>query len=447
MLILGAIKNSFIVLLVTLAICAQESFFYVNDFLLFGLFLSILFLNFIIHPKWSFVNLLSIITILLNIVGAFAIEHSTTSYYLYEVEQWISYEGSIPLLFLYQLFFLLGIRACIGEGTIDRLTVGAINYKQFFLWMLYALLIVTYIVILKNKPAPLLGVDRFVYDKEILGIFGQVTNVLFYFSLGLGILFFKEKKKFYLFLLLLIQVAFLLKGHKFWNLVEVFFLFFLPYAMYLIRRKVLRLFCVIGIGLGALIIAAVSINVYYFPSFEPMDYLRQRLSQEGQLWWSTYKNYPDEIRMGEITKELSIYLNHNSINQYDVGMYKVMQLNTTPERFEWKIDKLSRFTYSTPALVYYHLGSYAGIVFMGVLGLLFGWWFKLVFYSIATGDLLMALVGSRLFYIIRKAVKDGDLYKLFSTEFLIIIVAVLILYLLSRYGSVFSRRDSALQAT
>lgn len=436
MLILSSIKNFLLILLILLCLFSLENIVYVSDFILLSLFLSILFLNLVINPKWTFLNLLNIITITLNILGVFAIEHSNSSYYLYEIEQWISYEGSIPLLFLYQISFLLGIKFFVKERALNILIIRNVRYKSIFLFMLYFLLILTYVVILKHKPAPLLGVDRFAYDKDILGVWGQITNILFYFSLGLGILFFKEKNKLYIFLLLLIQLAFLLKGHKFWNLIEIFFLFFIPYVIYILRTRVIKIMSIIFLGVGSLIIAAISINVYYFPSFEPMDYARQRLSQEGQLWWSTYKNYPDSVRAIEIKNEITTYLNYNEDNQYDVGMYKVMKLNTTPERFEWKLDKLSRFTYSTPALVFYHLGGYLGMLMMCILGCLFGSWFKLVFYSIIWGDLLISLILSRAFYIIRKVVKDGDVYKLFSLEILFIILAGSILYLFSKYNFV-----------
>ncbi len=428
MLLTKLMKFILVLAFIVLALLSLEKIFYINDFVLLGLFLLILFLELIINPRRTFVNILVVITIVLNIFGVFAIEHATTSYYLYEIEQWISHEGSLPLLFLYQYSFLIGIFLIIKEKSIDKLYIGSINYKKVFLILLVSLLVLTYVVILKYKPAPMLGVDRFAYDKDVLGIFGQITNILFYFSLGLGILFFKEKKKLYLCLLFLVLFAFLLKGHKFWNLVEILFLFFIPFSIYIFRKKVLKLIFIIGSGLAVFIIAAISINVYYFPSFEPMDYARQRLSQEGQLWWSTYKNYSDELRLDEITKEFNTYLNYNDVNQYDVGMYKVMQLNTTPERFEWKLAKLSRFTYSTPALIFYHFGSYLGMVAMFMLGVISGLWLKLVFASIMMGDLLLSIISSRFFYILRKGVKDGDLYKFFSLEFVVLICVVLGLY-------------------
>ncbi|WP_439242069.1 DUF6418 domain-containing protein [Lonepinella sp. BR2474] len=410
-----------------------SNFIGVNDFILFSFFLVILFLEFLLHPKRSFVNLLNFITIILNILGVFAIEHSDSSYYLYEIEQWISKEGSISLLLLYQYFFLLGINFVIREKSLSRLSFSKIYYKNIFLVGLYLMLFVTYGVIIKYKPAPILGVDRFAYDKEILGIFGQITNLLFYFALGLGVLYFSEKKKRYLILLGLIIFSFLLKGHKFWNLIEIIFLFFIPYVIYIIRDKAIKLILRVSIGLLFFIFSAISINVYYFPSFEPLDYARQRLSQEGQLWWSTYKNYTDEIRLNEISEELSTYVNYNEYNQYYVGMYKVMRLNTTPERFEWKLDKLSRFTYSTPSLIFYHLGSYLGIFAMLILGILFGGWFKLVFYSISSGNLILTIISSRLFYILRKGVKDGDLYKFFSVEFVLLLFFILIVWIVHSY--------------
>ncbi|ABR74188.1 hypothetical protein CBG46_01175 [Actinobacillus succinogenes] len=426
--LLVLLKFILTVLFVSLSLFSIEHIYEINDFVLLGIFLSILLLDIVINPKRNFVNSITILAILLNILGVFAIEHIDSSYYLYEVEQYISYEHSIPLLLLYQWFFLLGINLIVREKNLERIATSKINYKLFFLLGLVSLLLLTYSLIIIHKPAPVLGVDRFEYDKAILGKFGQVTNILFYFSFGLGLLFLKEKKKIYIFFLCLIELAFLLKGHKFWNLVEVLYLFLLPFVIKVVRDKVLKLIFVAGLSVSLFVFAAININVYYFPSFEPLDYTQQRLSQEGQLWWSTYKNYYSDFRKDELKKELNIYLNYNELNQYDVGMYKVMQLNTTPERFEWKLDKLSRYVYSTPALLYYYLGKYTGAFAMLFLGFLLGGWVKLVGYTISSGDLFMSLIAARFFYIIRKGVKDGDIYKFFSLEFIFLIICTIIAY-------------------
>lgn len=430
-----------IILFLSLCVMSIEGLWEINDFLLLGLFVFWLLLDVVTYPKRNFLNSIIFITILFNVLGVFAIEHSESSYYLYEIEQWISYTGSIPVLFLFQSFFLLGIYLFIGENKIINFSVKNIQYKSIFLLLLYCLLIATYLLIIVHKPAPVLSVDRFVYDKEILGRFGQLTNVLFYFSFGLGILFFKEKNKLYLFLLFSIQLAFLLKGHKFWNLIEIFFLFFIPYVSYISRKKVIKVFFLLLIFLFILILTAININIYYFPSFEPMDYARQRLSQEGQLWWSTFLNYENVVRLSELIDEFKIYFSLNEYNQYDIGMYKVMQLNTTEERFEWKLERLSRFTYSTPALIYYYLGGYLGMFFMFICGVISGIWLRIVIYCMVYGDLVMSLLLARLFYILRKAVKDGDFYKFFSTEFILIFVTMFLLCFIHNRNSFFKNKE------
>lgn len=431
--VLRLVKLIFIIVFLGLCISTVGDIYSFNDFLLFVIFLLILFLDVIINPKRNFINALVLLAVFLNILGVFAIEHSESSYYLYEVEQWITPEGSIPLLLLYQFFFLQGVFIFLQEKDIGSWVIGKVQFKTIFLISLCGLLMLTFGLIAKYSPAPILRVDRFVYDKEILGKFGQITNILFYYSLGLGILYFKEKKKKYLILFFLVELAFLLKGHKFWNLIEVLFLFMIPYASRILRRKVISLIILIGSVMSLFIVSAISINVYYFPSFDPVDYARQRLSQEGQLWWSTYKGNKDNVRLDELKTELEIYTKLDEYNQYDVGMYKVMQLNTTPERFEWKINKLSRYVYSTPPLIYYYLGSILGIIAMFILGLTFSWWGRLVIYTMNKGDLILSLIIARFFYIFRKAAKDGDIYKFFSLEFAVLICLVLGLYIFYKF--------------
>ena len=408
---------------------------YTIDFLLLVLFVITILFDLYLQPKKLFLNLLIYLTIFLNIFGVFTIEYSIDSYYLYEIEQWTGYSGSIPLLLLVQFAFIQGINFVLNENKIPNNFGKKISYKHIFLLLLGFLLLFTYSLIIIHKPAPVLGVDRFVYDKEILGSFGRVTNLLFYFSLGLGILYFKEKKKLYLILLFFIEIAFFLKGHKFWNFVQILFLFFIPYVMYINKEKILKTFLSFTFLIFIFIFGAIKINLYYFPSFEPLDYVKQRLSQEGQLWWSTYTNYPDNLRLDEAASEFNTYFHLNEENKYDIGMYKAMYLNTTPERFEWKIAKLSRYVYSTPALLYYYFGSIGVIFILWIFGMLWGLWLQLVLYVVSHGNLLASILVGRLFYILRKVVKDGDFYKFFSIEFLLILVALGVLLFIPKMQS------------
>lgn len=120
------------ILFVSLSLLSIEYIYEGNELFLFGIFLTILLLDLIINPKRNFVNSLVLLTIVLNILGVFAIEHSDMSYYLYEIEQYISYEHSIPLLLMYQWAFLSGINFIVKEKKLEQIKIREINYKFFF---------------------------------------------------------------------------------------------------------------------------------------------------------------------------------------------------------------------------------------------------------------------------------------------------------------------------
>ncbi len=432
--ILFFLKIMFVIIFITLSISTTISKLESNnvvDYFLLSIFIFILLLDIYLTPKKSYLNLLIYLTIALNIIGVFIIEHDPHPFYLYEVEQWTGYAGSIPYLLLVQFFFVQGINFALNERKLPYYFDTRVIFKYSFLFLLSILLTFTYLQIFIHKPAPILGVDRFVYDKLILGPYGRITNLLFYFSLGLGILFFKEKKKLYLLLLALIELAFFLKGHKFWNFVQILFLFTIPYVAYINNKKILRTLVGFSVFVIVAIFIAVKINLYYFPSFQPYEYVKQRAAQEGQLWWSTYKNYPERLRFDEALDEFNKYFHLNYNNQYEIGMYKMMYLNTTPKRFEWKISKLSRYVYSTPALLYYYFGIIGALILLMLFGIIWGLWLRFVIFTIIQGNLLQSILLSRLFYIFRKAFKDGDIYKLFSVEFLVIIIFIAIIYIIT----------------
>lgn len=374
-----------------------------------------------------FLNIHSYLFGFIFLLGVFAIEYSS-GFYMYEIDEFSGWAntffGALACVYAY----LRGVCVALSfKAPVEQVRGGRI-YGFYFVVVSYLLL--SFAVIFYFKPALVLQVDRFFYDKSVLGFWGNVTNLGYYFCLGLGIAFFCARSKFAFLLFVLVMFVFLLKGHKFGNLIDAVFLFVLPYfcvaAVSVLRKK----FFVIFSGIGFFLFVAVGINLYLFPSFSPEEYLKTRLSQEGQLWWGVARNEEyRQLHLEEWGGEFATYFSDELMeeNFYNIGMYKVMRLTAPHGVVEKKIENFSRYARSTQALLLYYFNLFFVFVFMALFGGVWGWLLRRMYLSVVNFRLVESILLCRLFYIFMKAFKDGDLYKIFSLEMLVIIVLLMIL--------------------
>jgi hypothetical protein len=364
----------------------------------------------------------------LFLLGVFSIEYSD-GFFMYEISDLSGWKdtffGALACMYAY-----VRATSAVLRNVAENNSTMVAKRVTWFYFLVGAYLLVSLIVIFHYKPALVLQVDRFIYDKVILGVWGNFTNLGYYFCLGLGIVFFWRNSYFAFLMFLLVIVVFLLKGHKFSNLIEAMFLFVVPYfckaSLRALRRKVLFVFFGVSLFFGM----AVSINLYLFPSFSVNDYLRHRLFQEGQLWWAVAKDPENErLHLKELKVEVSSYFSSELMadNFLDIGMYKVMRLAAPSDLVEQKIERQSRYTRSTQALLYYYFNGFIAFLVMFIFGLLWGWLLRQMYFASMGFRLLESVLLCRVFYIFMKAFKDADIYKIFSLEMLVLICAILFL--------------------
>lgn len=375
-----------------------------------------------------FLNIHSYLFGFIFLLGVFAIEYSS-SFYMYEIDEFSGWAntffGALACVYAY----LRGADIVLSIKGPAEYRGKADGHICFFYFVVISYLFMSFVVVFYFKPALILQVDRFLYDKSVLGFWGNVTNLGYYFCLGLGIAFFCARSKFAFLLFSLVMLVFLLKGHKFGNLIDAVFLFVLPYfcivAASVLRRKLFVTFA----GIGFFLFVAVSINLYLFPNFSPEEYLKTRLSQEGQLWWGVAKNEEyRKLHLDEWGDEFYTYFSDDRMEKdfYDIGMYKVMRLTAPHEVVEKKIENFSRYARSTQALLLYYFNLFLVFALMVFFGGIWGWLLRRMYVSVVNFKLIESILLCRLFYILMKAFKDGDLYKIFSLEMFVIIVFLVI---------------------
>ncbi|WXL27259.1 DUF6418 domain-containing protein [Ectopseudomonas mendocina] len=397
------------------------------DFLSFLLFLCWSGYELLVRTRVFYLNIHTYLFGTLFLLGVLSIEYSD-AFYMYEIDELSGWHGTFFGALACMYAYARGTSIVLdGVSRSDSAIIRGGGGWFNFLVVIY--LVVSLFVIAYHRPALVLQVDRFIYDKVVLGVWGNFTNLGYYFCLGLGAIFFGRKSYFSFFLFLMIIFVFLLKGHKFSNLVEAFFLFAVPYfcmaSVKVLRRKIASVI----LGISLLFGMAVSINLYLFPAFSAKDYLRHRLFQEGQLWWAVAKNPDnDRLHMDELRFEISSYFSSELMerNFLEIGMYKVMRLAAPEELVEQKIERQSRYTRSAQALLYYYFNGFIACVFMLVFGFLWGWLLRRMYHASLSFWLFESIILCRVFYIFMKAFKDADFYKIFSFEMLILGLAILL---------------------
>jgi hypothetical protein len=363
--------------------------------------------------------------ILVSLGSAFYIEFKE-KIFLYEISEYSSFENTF-IKFLFLVYIILRLMFFLIKN--PKFKYKKIKYKFLFLVLFFILLIFTFSIEIYYKPSFILGVDRFYYEVEILGSkISKLTNLLYYFSIGLGLLYSQSKNKIYLLLFFLSLLTFLLKGHKFGNFFHMTVLFLIPIIIYesnkLSKKYLKRIFflVILLVGIG------VSINAVYSKSndYNPMIYLESRLMQQNQLWWAiVQKKEFLEFHLKNLSNEIIYGIFKEENLKFKIGIYKAMELVTPSNVFTNKILSNSRYTGGFFPILYYYFNYNILILFSIIIGILVGFVYKIMIYSIYTQNLILTILSTRLLYFIQ-TIQTGDIYKLFSLELFIEITILLI---------------------
>lgn len=403
----------FIILLLSLYDGSQA----LNDFAM-GIFCLFLLNQYIINSKEMVISLTYLFTICIAIVSAFYIEFKQ-GVFLYEISEYSGFEN-IFIKYLFIQYFSVRILLLFIKNTNKNIN-KKLKLKYLFLFLFFIILVVTYIIILKNGSSFLYGMDRFTYEREILGnTISKFTNLLMYFALGLGLLYFNTKNKVYILLFLLDLITFILKGHKFGNLFYMTLLFLIPSVFYnpssgkyLLKRFILLIIFFVSLAL-------LINNIYSKNSkLNPIIYLESRLMQQNQLWWAVVKNDNfSSIHLNNIKNEFQYSFYKEKSLKYNIGIYKVMELTTPRKILRAKILSHSRYTEGLYPLLYYYFNYYILLIVALVISLLIVIIYRFVILSITSGNLFLTIISTRLVYILQTFL-TGDIFKIFSIEILI----------------------------
>ncbi|HBM1984865.1 TPA: hypothetical protein LUK71_002751, partial [Acinetobacter baumannii] len=257
-----------------------------------------------------------------------------------------------------------------------------------------------------------------------------IVNAIIQFNLGLGYLFYKNKSKFYLNLMLFSIFVLFCAGVRFTGIITTLFLFFTPLivlnkdSVKLLNKKVIVglgfifTFVVVGIFLGFQSLDDISTSERFFT----------RVSLQPQMWWIIDIN--SSVFPRDIYTTLVHYFGFGADSK-SVGPYFFMYQFAPTYIAESLFETGSTFT----SIGIFNHVYFFGYFFGGLLNFIYGFVLAIFTWlfvsSIKSNNLIVVLLLFRLMYTMQIIIVSATNYQLFTFKYLLFLLIILFLIVLS----------------
>lgn len=396
-----------------------------------------------------------------------------TNFYLPEMGCDSGYAGSLPMAcILFECFFFALFYA--DKYFLRKKKWKRLRHSSFFidshhhnvrlgLGICFFINVLLFLSVL-NKPAFLLGCDRFTYAQFYLPEYvKQIFNFMQIFLPIMIVIYLNNSKKVnlwkFLHVVFTILPFFLLAiwiGNKF----GVFF-FFLLFAIIpnsalfqvsydsrltMIRRKVIRFIFLSSCILIPFFIITLSLQ-YKIYGKNLQEAIFDRAAQQGQLWWQLFQieNGNDSSHFDELADEIlpirdailtnfwgydlaskeqpGTFLNPNQ----PYGVYKLMEMTIPNSLYFSRLLSGSRYSAQGLELPFYYFKAFGAIFFLIVIAFLIAFFINQIAYSILFGKILYSIIFVKIFFNFYSAFMQGEWSTMFSKNVVFLIVLFCIL--------------------
>ena len=380
---------------------------------------------FVRYPHFLVKYWLVIFLVSSNILGVFVVETSTMS--LPELGVKSSYVGSFSPLVLCHTIFLSVLFSVDGALQRDSSSGSSEEKVVFALKVATVFAIIPFVLAATHPFFANQGIDRFEY--KTLGLAQAIASrsiVLFIYLAPLAAMGVRHgHERLSLTFMLVCALTAFLTGNKFGFFMQVAYVLTLGlYTLVCSRFDKGQVILVLLMLLGSLMLLVGLVMVHnhiaYGTGFESnVSYLRQRMAQQGQLWWRTYKlehAVGAQDHLPELQGEVAAWFNSEKDPASGTyGIYKIMLYDVKePQLFYRKVADGSQYAYSTQASLYYYFGLVGVLVFSVVSAVVYC---ALVNTSILTFDrsrILQSVILVRLLNLSQGLLTQSVFDELFS---------------------------------
>lgn len=422
--------------IVALIVCfALGEIWYINDLVLLIYILSLFYIYIVDRDFFvKFVYLLAVNT--LYLLGIYSCERNST--FLYEIAQKSRYSNSFSIAaFATELLFLF---AYLSHRRKDRTVVvseststSKTNYIYFIGWIVILLEVITVIELIRKGSNLQLSLNRFQYSRTVMSPFANKVKANLILCLPVFHLSRGKFKKLQLTLYLVLYGAILyLSGEKFGPYLRLFCLMIVvfPNFMKVIRKYSLILILVAVALIGIVYLQYSQLLGYTYQEF--VDYLLNRLSQQGQIWWSIYTQHSGNLlRMRDFSHEPATSLLGQSATAWPyAGQWKMMYEAAGGVLYvQNRIREAVPYTSTTMASTFYYFGILGLVVVYPALGVLYNFVISNILPNARNRNLLSAILAIKIFTMTDYLMTASNLQDCLSIKGLFIIC----LFLLSNY--------------
>lgn len=379
---------------------------------------------------------------------------------LYEIDRISYYKGSIPELILINIFFYFIFLLLFGqikkEIKAKKIIEEFEKSKKSIMILLLILLIINSYFLFKGiiNPFSKYNLDRFLYKQNF---FTNTEKTLYNFTfyivpiLGFSIKYGKKYKVLSLINILIMLFYNFKFGVKYGEYLLIFY--HLLFSFILTNKdkisnliKIASLFFIVML-LGVFLHRKIKYNDNFSLFY---NYLGNRLSQQGQLWWVSYDTKNKELPINFLV-ELKNDSEKNKIKG-ESGIYKIMKLNMSSKSFEDKVNDASSLTSSTKATLNLYFGLCGNLVFYSFLSIILSYYYKMLIYLYNNSFKLWLIniyLGNKFYLKLTTLNSMSSFYDLFSNTKNIVLVLIFILYfmIMKKMRIVNKRRENGKKIT
>lgn len=407
---------------VLIALCIEwllGSYFNINIIVLvtYALFLWVLFIKdkkFILEFFW-------VITMAsLNIVGAFCCDEGL---FLVELEYTSWYANVVaPLVMLYVLFFTVIEYYRLSHEKIKSPDLESEDTRMSYLLLSIGVIVAAYLFLqVVRTPYFVAGTLRIDYAAQYMSSFSVSLRTYLPMFIPVAVMEFRSGKRLLPIIFFCVVTGFyFLEGDKFgvyFFAVYIVALTLLPkISEKAIDRAISCLFVFFWLLIGVVYVQRILLFDNTFSEF--IEAISQRLAQQGEVWWSVYRQINDGLlTFGNPSSEINAILNPESQSLYDFGQWKMMNVACGYSEYSaYRIAAGNPFTATTTASLYYYSGFFGAVAFYGIFGFLYAAMIRNASLAFSNRRVLESMVYVKLISVFGNILFASDITYLLSIQ-------------------------------
>ena len=397
-------------------------------------FLAFALLIIVRDPKFFVEMFYYIVSIIWNVVGVFCCDKGLV---LEELSLVSYYSNALaPIAIFWTLFLGILYQSSLKHRRkIDSSEEVANNNKPLTYVLLVAVLIevVVFSQVFSN-PYFLRGVNRFQYLAQFMPSWVNSLKSHLYVFVPIAVMLFFNKKKLlpiiYFSLLVLIYVW---VGDKFGTYFFSFYIFILAISPRVDSKKSRTAIIYIGTVLIALVIYVFVQNSILkgYAISDNLDYLSERLAQQGQIWWSVYTQISEGLTpVGSYLQDIASSISSDPTAYMNSGQWKMMDVAAhSSELVQKRIATKVPFSATTTATMFYYFSWPGCIMFFTVIAILYAKFIYSMIKMFQERRILESIIMVELLSMIHAFLGASNFAVFLSFKFALLLVALVVLHL------------------